>query len=169
VSERVVDLLEPVDVEDQDRNVGRVALRGEDRLLGAVEEEGPVRKARQAVVQREVAVLLGLAPQAPRRGRDEPEERRPEEEPSEYTTRSWPFQTLIRVTPADFSPVATSRSRLESSRGVRPRSSCAAETCGATTARAVSTADSRALASARERMLESRTWKRTPPRPSTAR
>ena len=72
VAERVVDLLEAVEVDQQER--GRVALTlgGADRLLAALVQERAVGQAGQRVVQ-------GLAAQAPRRAGHDPEQARVED------------------------------------------------------------------------------------------
>ena len=51
VPERVVDLLEPVEVDHHHREVAPGAARGPQRVLNAVVEEAAIRKARQRVVQ----------------------------------------------------------------------------------------------------------------------
>ena len=64
VAERVVDDLEAVEVEEQDRGaaLGVVALGAADRLVEAVEEEHAVGQPGERVVQRVVLqALLGLA------------------------------------------------------------------------------------------------------------
>ena len=61
VTQRVVDLLEVVDVEEHDRCVRALATRGQDCLLDAVPEEASVREPGQLVVQRAVLELLHLA------------------------------------------------------------------------------------------------------------
>jgi hypothetical protein len=61
MAQRVVDLLEPVEVEDHQRDPGPVAARGEDRLLRAVVEQASVRQVGQRIVEREVLVLGSLA------------------------------------------------------------------------------------------------------------
>ncbi len=50
VSERIVDVLEAVDVEEEDRDLGAVALRERDRLADAIVEQQPVRQAGEDIV-----------------------------------------------------------------------------------------------------------------------
>ena len=52
VAERVVDLLEPVEVHQQDGVRAAAALRALEGLADAIVEEPPVRQPRQRVVQR---------------------------------------------------------------------------------------------------------------------
>ena len=59
--ERVVDQLEAVDVEHEDRDVDALALPPGERLLEPVERERAVRQARERIVQRGVARHLLLA------------------------------------------------------------------------------------------------------------
>ena len=66
MAEPVVDLLEAVDVHEQrgDRHVQ--PPRSGEHLLGAVEDQAPVRQVGQRIVQRAVLQLVGLLPdQAP--------------------------------------------------------------------------------------------------------
>jgi len=74
VPERVVHVLEPVEVDDEDRDAALVALSREERLLRPVVEERPVGQAGERVVQRLELVLLRLALEPARRARDDPEE-----------------------------------------------------------------------------------------------
>jgi len=60
VAQRVVDVLEAVEVEQQHRDLAPVALRMRDRLVGAVVEEQPVGQVGDRVVQRLALVLDGL-------------------------------------------------------------------------------------------------------------
>ena len=63
VAEAVVDDLEPIDVEEQHRDVTRVARQPEQRLSEPVEQQRPVREPRERVVEGLVqqAVLGGCA------------------------------------------------------------------------------------------------------------
>ena len=81
VAERVVDLLEPVEVDQEQRGIVPVARARQDRLVGAVAKEASVRKRRERVVARVVGgtlgvllELLGPPSQLARRARDQPEE-----------------------------------------------------------------------------------------------
>ena len=42
MTQRVVDVLEAIQIHDQQRETGVVALRGQDRLLESVTQQGPV-------------------------------------------------------------------------------------------------------------------------------
>ena len=70
VAERVVDVLEAVEVEQQQADVGPVAVGGGQRLLEPVGQQGAVGQPGQAVVQRLVAHLLLGPPALDDRGRD---------------------------------------------------------------------------------------------------
>ena len=72
MAERVVDLLEPVEVEEQHRDPGTTLLGFRERLVDPAPEEIPVREAGQPVVQSLVLDLFKVAAQPPR---DSPEER----------------------------------------------------------------------------------------------
>ena len=61
VPERVVDLLEPIEIQHHDREARAVPLCLGDRALDAVVEEQPVRQAGQRIVQRLALAQLGLA------------------------------------------------------------------------------------------------------------
>ena len=61
VAERVVDQLEAVEVEREDRDVDALALPAGERVREPVERERPVRQAGQRVVQRGVARRLLVA------------------------------------------------------------------------------------------------------------
>ncbi len=61
VAERVVDVLEVVEVDEQHRRRGLVALRARERLFGAIQDQGAVRKTGQRIVGCEEGKLL-LAP-----------------------------------------------------------------------------------------------------------
>jgi hypothetical protein len=63
VAERVVDLLEAIDVEQHERRLLPVALCGQNRLLNPVSVERPVRQPRELVVVGTAFDLLHLAPQ----------------------------------------------------------------------------------------------------------
>ena len=56
VAERIVDLLEAIEIHHQDRDAPAVALRRPDRLLNPVVEERAVRELRERVVLRLVLV-----------------------------------------------------------------------------------------------------------------
>src|SRR5262249_13995015 len=66
VTERVVDLLEAVEVEQHQRETGPAALRVQERLLQAVVEETAVREPGQRVEERKLLDLLNLGAQPPR-------------------------------------------------------------------------------------------------------
>ena len=81
VPERVVDFLEPVEVDQQDGEALFIAMRSEDRLLQPIEKQGAVGKVGERVVIRQVCdALIGemtLAPdrrfaQFPLHGRRQP-------------------------------------------------------------------------------------------------
>ena len=83
VPERVVDLLEGVDVEQQHRDGAGGGAAGAQRLRGALAKERAVGQAGELVVACEAIVLLGL-PAQPARGRgDDPEEDRPQQREAE--------------------------------------------------------------------------------------
>ena len=65
VAHGVVDLLEPVEVDDQHRQRLLLPLGAEQRLLEPVVEEDPVRQARERIVVRLVAARLGQGAVAP--------------------------------------------------------------------------------------------------------
>ena len=68
VAERVVDLLEAVEVHDQHGHAAAVAAaRPRGRVLDAVAEQRAVGQAGERVVQRLVLVELGLGERAPAR------------------------------------------------------------------------------------------------------
>ena len=58
MSERVVDLLEAIEVEKESANGGCISLGALQHVLGAIEDERPVGKARESVVQRLIANLV---------------------------------------------------------------------------------------------------------------
>ena len=60
MTKRVVDLLEPVQVHDQEREARILATRLQDRLLHTVAEKGSVGKPGQRIVKSLVLVLLDL-------------------------------------------------------------------------------------------------------------
>ena len=73
VTERVVDDLEPVDVEVQHADRAAVAPRGRGRLLQALHERGPIREAGQVVTRRLLEqAAVGLAQADGRFGRCAP-------------------------------------------------------------------------------------------------
>ena len=67
VAERVVDLLEPVEVDQEERCVGPSACARQDRLVGAVAEEAAVRERGERVVAARRAPSARRAPGARRR------------------------------------------------------------------------------------------------------
>ena len=80
VPERVVDLLEPVEVhQEEGDDVARAGARPE-RVLDPVVEKRPVRELRELVVEREPRVLLGLPAQLARGACDDAEQADPQEE-----------------------------------------------------------------------------------------
>ena len=83
VAERVVDLLEAVEIEQHQREAGAVALRREERLLEAILEEPAVRETGERVVQRELLDLLHLAAQSRRDATEQREERHVERQQHE--------------------------------------------------------------------------------------
>ena len=58
VAERIVDVLEVVEVEEHDRDEALAALRQGERVLHAVAEQVAVRQQRQRIVEGELAQLL---------------------------------------------------------------------------------------------------------------
>ena len=69
VAQRVVDVLEVVEIDEQRRARGAVAPAAGQQLLDAIHDQRPVRQAGQRVVQRLVTQLLsalGHQPQRPR-------------------------------------------------------------------------------------------------------
>ncbi len=60
MAERVVDVLEAVEVEQQDGDLAPVALRMRDRPMGAVVEQQPVGEVGDRIVERLALVLGGL-------------------------------------------------------------------------------------------------------------
>src|SRR3990172_1895944 len=79
VAERVVDLLEAVEVHEENGGALPLALGGQDGLPRPVVEEGAVGKAGKRVVERLVLVLLGLAAQPVRGAHDDPDDHEIEE------------------------------------------------------------------------------------------
>ena len=77
VAERVVDLAEVVDVEQQDGRRLPLPARAQDRLSDPVSEERAVREAGELVVERAVLDLLHLALDPPRHA---PEDRHEDDE-----------------------------------------------------------------------------------------
>ena len=63
VAERVVDLLEAIEVHQQHRELGAVAVGDRDLALDLLAEARAVRQPGEAVVQRQVQVQLGEAAQ----------------------------------------------------------------------------------------------------------
>jgi hypothetical protein len=78
--ERVVDLLEPVEIEQQDGEV--IALVGCERLLEAGLEERAVRETCECIVQRLVLDHVHLSPQPSRRCGEDREQQ--DVEPEEH-------------------------------------------------------------------------------------
>ena len=74
MAERVVDLLEAVEVHDHHGRGHVVAARRGERLTDAVVEERAVGQVRERVVERLVLVDLRLLPERLRRAGDDPEE-----------------------------------------------------------------------------------------------
>ena len=74
MAERVVDLLEAVEVEQHQREAGGVALRGQERLLEAIVEEPTVREPGERVVEGELLDLLHLAAEARRNATEQREQ-----------------------------------------------------------------------------------------------
>ncbi len=69
MTERVVDLLEAVEIDQQDRKSFLIAMRSQDRLLQAIEEERAIGKIGQRVVIGQVGdALIGHVTLAPDRG-----------------------------------------------------------------------------------------------------
>ena len=78
VAERVVDVLELVEIDEQHGAGVAVAAAARQQLLDAVADQRPVGQPGQAVMQRLVAQLAGLdADQAPRPARDRSRARTP--------------------------------------------------------------------------------------------
>ena len=69
VAERVVDVLEVVEVDEQRRARRAVAPAADQELLDAVHDQRPVRQVGQRVVQRLMAQLLGALGDQPQRPR----------------------------------------------------------------------------------------------------
>jgi hypothetical protein len=74
MAERVVDLLEAVEVHDHHGRGHVVAARRRERLADAVVEERAVGEVRERVVERLVLVDLRLVPERLRRAGDDPEQ-----------------------------------------------------------------------------------------------
>ena len=58
MAERVVDVLEVVEVHEQDREAGRRSAAPHERVREAVDEQDAVRQAGERIVQRLVAKLI---------------------------------------------------------------------------------------------------------------
>jgi hypothetical protein len=87
VAEGVVDGLEVVEVEEQGSGHGTLAARPHQELFGPVEGEHPVGEPGEAIVQRLVAQLAGLAfhqPQGPVPGTEDGDEQPGEQEGEEH-------------------------------------------------------------------------------------
>ena len=80
VAERVVDLLEAVEVHEQHGDSAAGPCAGAQRVVEPVEEERAVGEAGQVVVEREPLVLLRLATELARRARYEAEDADPEKQ-----------------------------------------------------------------------------------------
>ena len=65
MAEAVVDLLEAVDVHEQRRRRSVEPPRSREHLLGAIEDQGPVRQAGQRIVQGPVLEFVGLLADQP--------------------------------------------------------------------------------------------------------
>ena len=78
VAERVVDLLEAVEVHQQHGDAAAGSGAGAQRVVEPVEEERAVGKAGEVVVEREPLVLVRLATELARRARYEAEDADPE-------------------------------------------------------------------------------------------
>ena len=87
VPERVVDLLEAVEVDQQQAGQLAGAAGGGDRVLHPLVEQRAVREAREVVVQREV-------PQPPRGDGDDPEQRGVEDEQADAEQQVEPERVL---------------------------------------------------------------------------
>ena len=83
VAERVVDVLEPVDVQEHEPDAGAGLLRLEDRAAHPLREHAPVGQARERVEEREPGVLQGGGLQPAGRGPHGPEQHHPEREQAE--------------------------------------------------------------------------------------
>ena len=80
VAESVVDLLEPVEVEQQERHPPAGAIGAPDgRQSSARSSNSRFGKSGQRIVIGQVVVVVGLLAQAPGRAPDQPEEHQPEE------------------------------------------------------------------------------------------
>ena len=79
MSERVVDLLEAVEIDDEDTDAIAAPSCSEQRLPAPVEIQRAIGQPGQAVMQREILRLGRVPPQAFRRARDDREERGPQE------------------------------------------------------------------------------------------
>ena len=80
VAERVVDVLEPVDVQEHEPDAGPGLLRLEDRAPHPLREHAPVGQPRERVQEREARVLEGRGLQAAGRRPHGPEQHHPEGE-----------------------------------------------------------------------------------------
>ena len=68
MAERVVDLLEAIEIDQQDRQALVVAMRAQDRLLQAIEEQRAIRQVGQRIVIGEIGdALVGEVALAPDR------------------------------------------------------------------------------------------------------
>ena len=76
MTERVVDLLEPIQVEEEHSRAPAASARTREDLLDSVGEEAPIRQAREAVVQREVLDLADVGTELACRATEHGEERR---------------------------------------------------------------------------------------------
>ena len=102
--ERVVDLLEAVQVEDHHPDAGPFTARRGDRLRGPILEQQPVRQPRQMVIHREPAVLvratcelLPIPAHPSRRLDDDPEQHRPQQEQARRQHEVQPVRVRMDV------------------------------------------------------------------------
>ncbi len=79
VAERVVDHLEPIEIDKQQRRRAVAAPFAAQNVRDPLDEERPVGQARELVVASERVVVLRLAAQAARCARDDPIQDRPHE------------------------------------------------------------------------------------------
>jgi hypothetical protein len=79
MAERVVDVLEAIEIHEQHGDRSALAARGQERLGGAVAEKGAVGQPGEGVVQRLMAVFGRLLAQPPRGAGDDPEQGRPQQ------------------------------------------------------------------------------------------
>src|SRR5947209_8921864 len=80
VAERVVHLLESIEIQQQYRRMTALAARGEQRLSDAVLQKQSIWQTRERIVGGLVPVLLGLGAQSARGARDDPHEHGPQQQ-----------------------------------------------------------------------------------------